>query len=62
MEYPNPIARKEFILDYDCYVMDEISAAEIPKLVKVLHEDAKDLFERSILDGLREKMGLINDA
>ena len=61
-EYPNPIARKEFILDYDCYVMDEISAAEIPKLVKVLHEDAKDLFERSILDGLREKMGLINDA
>ena len=60
-EYPNPIARKEFILDYDCYSTDEINITDVPSTVKILHDEIKSLFERSILDGLRERMGVVGD-
>jgi len=60
-EYPNPIARKEFILDYDCYSTEEINITEVPNTVNILHAEIKALFERSILGGLREKMGVISD-
>jgi uncharacterized protein (TIGR04255 family) len=60
-EYPNPIARKEFILDYDCYSTEEINITEVSNTVKILHEEIKTLFENSILDGLREKMVVISD-
>ena len=60
-EYPNPIARKEFILDYDCYSTEEINITQVPNAVLVLHEEIKALFERSILDGLRERMGVISN-
>lgn len=58
-EYPNPIARKEFILDYDCYTEEEMNIADIPKTIEYLHKAEKELFERSITDELRVKMGVI---
>jgi uncharacterized protein (TIGR04255 family) len=58
-EYPNPIARKEFLLDYDCYSTEEINVMEVPKVINLLHEEVKSLFEKSILDGLREIMGVV---
>jgi uncharacterized protein (TIGR04255 family) len=60
-EYPNPIARKEFILDYDCYTMEEMSIIEIPKTIEDLHKAVKGLFEISILDELRDIMGVIRN-
>lgn len=60
-EYPNPIARKEFILDYDCYSTDEININDVPDVVKALHDEIKRLFESSILDGLRDLMGVVSD-
>ncbi len=60
-EYPNPIARKEFILDYDCYSTEEININEVPAMLTILHEEIKSRCESSIVDGLREIMGVISD-
>jgi len=60
-EFPNPIARKEFILDYDCYTNEERSIADVSKTVMALHEEVKRLFESSILDELRVIMGVVKD-
>ena len=58
-EYPNPIARKEFILDYDCYTEEEMSITDIPETIEDLHKAEKELFELSISDELRCIMGVI---
>jgi uncharacterized protein (TIGR04255 family) len=58
-EYPNPIARKEFILDYDCYLKEEIDVTNVPKIIENLHKAEKEFFERSITDELRNVMGVI---
>lgn len=60
-EYPNSIAKKVFVLDYDCYTTDELNASEIIKIIEILQQDEEELFERSIEEGLREKMGVITD-
>jgi uncharacterized protein (TIGR04255 family) len=60
-EYPNRIAKKEFVLDYDCYVTEQINITDLLEIVRILHDEIKSLFERSILDGLRTKMGVISD-
>lgn len=60
-EYPNPIARKEFILDYDCFTTEETEITNVPKIIEELHEAEKTLFERSITDELRKIMGVIKD-
>jgi uncharacterized protein (TIGR04255 family) len=55
-EYPNPIARKEFILDYDCSSKEEISISQIYDKVKEYNEMIVEWFERSITDDLRHMM------
>jgi uncharacterized protein (TIGR04255 family) len=60
-EYPNAIARKEFILDYDCYSTEEININGVPDVVNALHDEIKLLFESSILDGLRDIIGVVSD-
>ncbi len=55
-EYPNPIARKEFVLDYDCYLREELDVHEVFDRVKALHFNIKHWFEESIQEGLREIM------
>ncbi len=55
-EYPNTIARKEFVLDYDCYTVEETDITDVSIKAKEFHEIISKWFEKSILDGLRDKM------
>jgi len=55
-EYPNPITRKEFILDYDCMTTEEIEVSETLDKVKEFNLIITTWFEKSILDGLRKEM------
>ena len=52
-EYPNKIAKKEFILDYDCFSEYENEVQDIPALAKTLNDEITKLFELSIQDGMR---------
>lgn len=47
-EFPNPIAKKEFVLDYDCYSKNEIDISSINGQINILHDEIKNLFEQSI--------------
>lgn len=58
-EYPSPIKRKEFVLDYDCILKKEIEITEVFPISDELHNIIKKWFENSIDDGLREKMVII---
>ena len=61
-EYPNYIAKKAFVLDFDCYIEGMLkNASEIRETVEILQKDEESLFERSIEDGLREKMVVVVD-
>jgi len=51
-EYPNPIAKKEFLLDYDCYSKNETDISSVLTQVDVYHTAIKELFRYSILDKL----------
>ena len=53
-EFPNPIARKEFILDLDCICNDETNISEIDDLVIEMHETISSLFEEMILEEYKE--------
>jgi len=61
-DYPAPIRKKSFILDYDAYYQGALNFEDInPKLDK-FNVAIKSIFERSILDGLRRIMGVQNDG
>lgn len=60
-EYPNPISRKEFILDYDCSTNEEIDISKIFGKAKEFNKIIHEWFEKSIQDGLREIMGVVNN-
>jgi uncharacterized protein (TIGR04255 family) len=60
-EFPNPLARKEFVLDYDCYIEAEIEISEIYQRVEECNKIIYSWFERSIEDELRIKMREKND-
>jgi len=57
-EHPNPIARKEFVLDFDCYTKDEPDLSDVLTVLDRFHEKIKEMFECSILDDLRQIMGV----
>lgn len=57
-EHPNPIARKEFVLDFDCYTKDEQDISDVLTLLDSFHEKIKEMFESSILGDLRQIMGV----
>jgi len=59
-EYPLRIAKKQFILDYDCYAI-ECEFEEIEKFLKNFNFEIKKMFENSIKDNLRKIMGAINE-
>ncbi len=61
-DYPAPIRKKSFILDYDAYHNGALNLGDInPKLDKS-NIAIKSMFERSILDGLRSLMGVEADG
>lgn len=60
-EYPNPIARKEFVLDYDCYLKEAVEINEIDGKANAFNKIIGWWFERSIGDELRKIMGKVKD-
>lgn len=49
-EFPNPIAKKEFLLDYDCYSNYETDLSSILNIVETYHTAIKELFDYSKRD------------
>lgn len=56
-DYPAPIRKKTFILDYDAYTTSLLTKEEIRQSLPVFHEQIEQLFENSITDRLR---GIMN--
>lgn len=61
-EYPNPIAKKEFLLDYDCYSKNESDISSIIGQINILHEEIKNLFEQSTYTENLQRMGDENNV
>jgi uncharacterized protein (TIGR04255 family) len=59
-EYPNPIARKEFVLDYDCSTTQNTDISELIKIAKEFNLIIYNWFERSIEEDLRKKMEVLD--
>ncbi|MGB7533967.1 MAG: TIGR04255 family protein [Halobacteriota archaeon] len=60
--YPNPIIKKEFILDYDCFTFESLEKKEeILDKVKEFNGVISNMFEKSIEDGLRRIMEVAED-
>lgn len=55
-EYPNPIARREFVLDYDCYIDNEMESFKLFEDSKRCNAIIYKWFEKSIGENLREIM------
>jgi uncharacterized protein (TIGR04255 family) len=58
-DYPNPVARRQFILDLDCYISGLIESSDLERRISDVNTLTEVLFEHSIEDGLRSKMGII---
>ena len=52
-DYPAPIRRRVFILDYDAYFKGLLEAQDIPDCLDMYHGAIQELFERSITEKLR---------
>lgn len=61
-EYPNPIAKKEFLLDYDCYSKNKSDISSIIGQIDILHEEIKNLFEQSTYTENLQRMGDENNV
>ena len=57
-EFPARIARKEYVLDYDCF-SEFVEKEKILPAIKIFNSEIKKMFERSIKPGLRKIMGVI---
>ncbi|MCK4785752.1 MAG: TIGR04255 family protein [Desulfobacteraceae bacterium] len=61
-DFPNSVAKREFVLDYDCSSIGSTEASDAVKCLRHYNSLLKDMFEDSIDDLLREDMGVIEDA
>ncbi len=55
-DYPNITSKKDFILDYDCILVDREPFENIFGNLNKMHEIIRNRFENDIEEGLREKM------
>lgn len=60
-DFPNPVAKREFVLDYDCFSTVPTDAPEAEKYLLQFNDLIDDLFEKSIAEQLRQQMG-VNEA
>lgn len=60
-DFPNTLARRAFILDYDCSQM-EVAQNDVPNVLDKLNNLCEEMFENSIGDGLRTQMGGLGNA
>ncbi len=58
-DFPNPVARRQFVLDLDCYVSGVVESGEAEQRIRDVNALAEDIFEHSIEDGLRQKMEIV---
>jgi len=61
-DYPVPIRKKTFILDYDAYYQGPQDLEDITQNIDNFHDKIQSLFEQSISDKLRELMGLVKNG
>jgi len=54
--YPDEIVKKEFMLDYDCYTKNDIEIVQIYEQLSSFNQIITEYFEKSIKDGLRNKL------
>ncbi|MDR3223564.1 MAG: TIGR04255 family protein [Methanobrevibacter sp.] len=54
--YPNPMPKKEFVLDYICSYKESTDIDDVSNIAKKMNKIIKECFEKSILNGLREIM------
>lgn len=55
-EFPNPIARKEFTLDFDCICNDEVNIHEVEDIVIEMHKTISELFEENIAEEYKKNI------
>jgi len=60
-DFPAAVRKKQFILDYDAYSERPVSLRDIGPLCDQFHSAIVKVFEQSITDALREKMGTVSD-
>lgn len=60
-DFPNPVARKNFILDYDCYITGGVKSPDVLRRLDDLNKVAENMFETSIQEKLRENMEEIHE-
>lgn len=60
-DFPAAIARRQFILDFDCYITGAVGRDEMLRRVKELNKVCEDSFEGSVEARLREVMGKLDD-
>lgn len=56
-DYPSPISRKEFVLDYDCVSTEDLEKKDVFDTIDKFHKVIYHWFDKSIENKLREKMG-----
>lgn len=58
-DFPAPIRKKAFILDYDAYYQEPQVFEEIKRSIDIFHEKIESIFEYSITERLRDLMEII---
>lgn len=61
-DFPAPIRKKIFVLDYDAYCEGLQDMEDIKKNIDVFHDKIENLFEENITKKLREKMEIISNG
>ncbi len=60
-DFPAPIVRRQFILDFDCYITGVVNREVMLRKVTQLNSICEESFEASIADRLRENMGVVRE-
>lgn len=60
-DFPAPIRKKIFILDYDAYYQGPQTLEDIKQSIDKFHEKIQALFEANITDNLRDLMEVVKD-
>lgn len=60
-DFPNPVADRAFLLDFDCYSGGLTEANELVNNLEIFHSTIGKQFERYIDKGLRELMEIVDD-
>jgi len=61
-DFPNPVAKRAFVLDYDCCSVGPVDASDAETCVGKYNQVIHDLFEASIGDRLRQDLGVIEPS